>query len=150
MRKLQCTGNNSRGRALPGIMGMSRTFWLARAMTLLVIAGVKGKAQTSKPSSVSVSSTTRQGTSSPDLSPLCSCPSCFRSWIQLLMQPFYLSRTSPMSTCLLQIKHAVPDSSDLLQMFCFPSSSASSKVKLIHPDLKKPDMVSYSIFVYNF
>lgn len=79
MRKLQCTGNNSRGRALPGIMGMSRTFWLARAMTLLVIAGVKGKAQTSKPSSVSVSSTPRQGTSSPDLSPLCSCPSCLCS-----------------------------------------------------------------------
>lgn len=146
------TGKNSGERALPGITGMSRTFWLARV--LLVIAGVKGKAQISKPSLPSLHFPPA------DREPPPRC--VLTGFMPQLLQELYPNSlwshfTSlellPRQPVFYQIENAVPDSSDLLQMFCFPSSNPplhSSTFELIHPDLKKPDMVSDSIFLSLF
>lgn len=96
----QRTGKNSGERALPGITGMSRTFWLAGV--LLVIAGVKGKAQISKPSLLSL----HFPPAGREPLPL-TCSHCVHATAasgavsRQLMEPFYLSGTSPVSTCLL-------------------------------------------------
>lgn len=156
MRKLSRMLGKTPGRsALPGSTWTSGTSWVSKASPCH--CRCKRKSLDLKTFSfVLVSSTSRQGTFSPN-----SGLTAFVPWLLHELYPISLwSHFTPLEllpcqTAFYQIKHAVPDSSDLFSAICFPSTISSSslplhscKVKPIHLDLKKPDTQSVTpVFV---